>query len=110
MASRPPAPTGARWNPPPSTPWSAPASPRARIAPDVVLTQDLCAVCALPADAAREACELVGNPAQLVTLDPHTLAEVLAGATTIAAACRVPERGERLRRQLQQRLDAVAAG
>jgi iron complex transport system substrate-binding protein len=82
----------------------------ARIAPDVVLTQDLCAVCALPADAAREACELVGNPADVVTLDPHTLAEVLDGAMAVGAACGVPDRGERLRVLLQERLDAVAAG
>ena len=81
-----------------------------RIAPDVVLTQDLCAVCALPADAAREACELVGNPATVVTLDPHTLPEVLDGATTVAAACGVPERGRLLRERLQGRLDAVSAG
>ncbi len=82
----------------------------ARIAPDVVLTQDLCAVCALPADAAREACELVGNPATVVTLDPHTLPEVLDGATAVARACGVANRGERLRARLQERLDAVAAG
>ena len=82
----------------------------ARIGPDVVLTQDLCAVCALPADAAREACELVGNPAQLVTLDPHTLSEVLDGATAVAGACGKPARGERLRARLRQRLDAVTVG
>jgi iron complex transport system substrate-binding protein len=80
-----------------------------RIAPDVVLTQDLCAVCALPADAAREACERVGNPAVVVTLDPHTLPEVLDGATAVARACGIPERGRRLREQLQDRLVAIEA-
>src|SRR5919199_361404 len=68
----------------------------AAIAPDVVLTQDLCAVCALPADAAREACELVGNPAQLVTLDPHTLGAALDGATAAAGACGGPAPGQSL--------------
>jgi iron complex transport system substrate-binding protein len=75
------------------------------LAPDVVLTQDLCAVCALPADAARAA---VG-PADVVTLDPHTLADVLAGAIAVASACGAPDAGRRLRDQLQDRLDAVAA-
>ncbi|HYY12426.1 MAG TPA: ABC transporter substrate-binding protein [Kineosporiaceae bacterium] len=79
----------------------------AAIAPDVVLTQDLCAVCALPADAAREACAAVGDPTTVVTLDPHTLAEVLDGATAVADACGVVARGELLRRDLQGRLDAV---
>ena len=75
------------------------------IAPDVVLTQDLCAVCALPADAARAA---VG-PAHVVTLDPHTLAEVLDGAVAVGRACGVPDRGIALRAGLQERLDAVRA-
>ncbi len=78
------------------------------IRPDVVLTQDLCAVCALPADAAREACELVGNPAAVVTLDPHTLAEVLDGATAVGAACGVEHRGRLVRARLERRLHAVA--
>src|SRR3954451_13975663 len=82
----------------------------ARIAPDVVLTQDLCAVCALPANAARQACELVGNPADVVTLDPHTLGEVLDGATAVGAACGVPDRGVRVRERLTERLHAAAAG
>jgi iron complex transport system substrate-binding protein len=73
------------------------------LAPDVVLTQDLCAVCALPADAARAA---VG-PAEVVTLDPHTLGDVLDEAVEVAAACGVRVAGERLRASLQERLDAV---
>ncbi len=80
----------------------------AAIAPDVVLTQDLCAVCALPADAVEQACELVGSPAAVVRLDPHTLDDVLDGALHVAAACGVPERGQALRSALRARLDAVA--
>lgn len=80
-----------------------------RLRPDVVLTQDLCGVCALPAGAAREAVERVGSPARVVTLDPHTLAEVLDGARAVAAACAVADRGEALLRQLRTRLDAVRA-
>ncbi|HYJ76879.1 MAG TPA: ABC transporter substrate-binding protein, partial [Kineosporiaceae bacterium] len=75
------------------------------LAPDVVLTQDLCAVCALPADEARAA---VG-PADVVTLDPHSLADVLDGAIVVAAACGAPDAGRRLRAELQGRLDAVEA-
>jgi iron complex transport system substrate-binding protein len=80
------------------------------LVPDVVLTQDLCAVCALPANAAREAVALLGEPAEIVLLDPHTLGDVLDGAVAVAAACGVPSAGERLRSDLQGRLDAVAAG
>jgi iron complex transport system substrate-binding protein len=79
------------------------------LAPDVVLTQDLCAVCALPADAARDAVALLGAPAEIVSLDPHTLGDVLDGAVAVAAACGVTDAGERVRSDLQRRLDAVAA-
>jgi iron complex transport system substrate-binding protein len=79
------------------------------LAPDVVVTQDLCAVCALPADAARDAVALLGEPADVVPLDPHTLPDVLAGAVAVAVACGAADAGERLRAELQQRLDAVAA-
>ncbi len=79
------------------------------LAPDVVLTQDLCRVCALPADAVREAVERVGCPSAVVTLDPHRLAEVLDGALDVATACGAEPAGVRVRDRLQARLDAVAA-
>lgn len=79
----------------------------ARLAPDVVLTQDLCRVCALPADAAREAVERAGCPGTVLTFDPHTLSEVLDAAVDVATACGQSEAGTRLRGALQARLDAV---
>lgn len=80
----------------------------ARLAPDVVLTQDLCRVCALPADAAREAVERAGCPGTVLTFDPHTLADVLDGATLVGQACGAPAAGAALRAALAARLDVVA--
>jgi len=79
------------------------------LSPDVVLTQDLCRVCALPADAAQQALEHTGRPARVVTLNPARLDEVLDGATAVALACGAPEAGTVLRAALQDRLDRVAA-
>lgn len=81
----------------------------ARLQPDVVLTQDLCRVCALPAGAVDDALRAVGSPARVVTLDPHRLDDVLDGAAAVARACGVPERGTALQAGLRQRLDAVWA-
>lgn len=81
----------------------------AGIGPDVVLTQDLCGVCALPASAVDEALARTGRPARVVTLDPHRLEEVLDGAVAVADAAGVPAAGRTLRAALQARLDAVAA-
>ncbi len=80
----------------------------AALVPDVVLTQDLCHVCALPAGAVTQALDRVGCPGAVVTLDPHRLAHVLDGAVDVATACGVPERGHELRASLQAKLDAVA--
>jgi iron complex transport system substrate-binding protein len=84
------------------------AAALAALAPDVVLTQDLCRVCALPAGAVGQALATVGCPGTIVTLDPRRLDDVLDGALDVAGACGVPERGHELRAALQARLDAVA--
>lgn len=85
------------------------ATAMAEISPDLVLTQDLCRVCALPAGAAVAALDAAGCPGSVVTLDPHRLDEVLDGALAVATAAGCPGAGERLRAALQARLDAVAA-
>lgn len=78
-----------------------------RLAPDVVLTQDLCRVCALPADAVEAALAAAGGPGRVVTLDPHRLADVLAAAETVGAACGRAEAGRRLRAELAGRLERI---
>ena len=78
------------------------------IAPDVVLTQDLCRVCALPAAEVDRALAAAGCPSVVVTLDPHRLEEVLEGAIDVAAALGVPEAGAALRQRLSTRLASVA--
>ncbi len=81
----------------------------AEIAPDVVLTQDLCRVCALPAGAAGQALAAAGCPASVVTLDPTRLADVLDGALQIGRAAGAEAQGRALRVRLQRELDEVAS-
>src|SRR5688500_36839 len=49
----------------------------AALAPDLILTQDLCRVCALPAGTVEDACRAIGTDAEVLSLDPHTLDDVL---------------------------------
>ncbi len=74
--------------------------------PDVVLTQDTCAVCALPGDAARVA---AAPRARVVSLNPRGLADVLASIEAVAAAVGAEARGRSLADGLRARQAEVAA-
>ena len=78
--------------------------------PDLVLTQDLCWVCALPSgDGGRGAATILGCPADVVSLDPYSLDEVLATIATVAAAPGRPSAATQLLAGLRARLDAVGS-
>jgi iron complex transport system substrate-binding protein len=79
----------------------------AALEPDVVLTQDICAVCALPAATVTDAVEALGCRADVLTLDPHTVEEVLA--TVAAVGERIGAPADALVAGLRARLDAVDA-
>ncbi|RBY90220.1 cobalamin-binding protein [Blastococcus sp. TBT05-19] len=81
----------------------------AALAPDVILTQDLCRVCALPSGHVDEALAHLGCRADVVALDPYTLDQVLATITTVGERMGVPERADAVVRGLRERLAAVAA-
>ena len=81
----------------------------AELAPDLILTQDLCRVCALPSGHVNDALEYLGCRADVLTLDPHSLAEVLDSIVAVGRRAGVPGRAAALVAGLRARLDAVAA-
>src|SRR5438067_4457358 len=60
------------------------------LAPDLIVTQDLCAVCAVSSDDLESACP-VG--AEVVSLDPRTLGEVADSVRVLARRLGAAERG-----------------
>ncbi len=76
---------------------------------DLVVTQDLCAVCAVDVSVVDDALAHLGCTAEVLTVDPHTLAEVLTSITDLGAATGHLPRAERLVASLEKRLDAVRA-
>jgi iron complex transport system substrate-binding protein len=76
--------------------------------PELVITQDLCRVCALPEGEVTAALEHLGCSAEVVSLDPHRLNEVLETIHTVATAAGVAERGTVMVDDLRARLDRVA--
>ena len=81
----------------------------AGLAPDLILTQDLCRVCALPSGQVSDALDYLGCQAEVLTLDPHTLDEVLDSIMAVGQRAGVPERAAALVAGLRARLAAVAA-
>jgi iron complex transport system substrate-binding protein len=80
----------------------------AALAPDLILTQDLCRVCALPAGHVEDALDYLGCTAEVVSLDPHRLDDVLATIRTVGEHTGVDQEAERLVAALRRRLAAVA--
>ena len=60
--------------------------------PELILTQDLCRVCALPSGHVADALDHLGCRADVLSLDPYTLDEVLDSVLAVGAAAGVPER------------------
>ncbi|GAA5146098.1 cobalamin-binding protein [Nocardioides marinquilinus] len=81
----------------------------AELRPDLVVTQDLCAVCALDVGTVSEALAHlgVGDDVEVVTTDPHTLEEVLDSVLLLGRAVGRDNAAAALVAGLRTRLDAV---
>jgi iron complex transport system substrate-binding protein len=77
------------------------------LAPDVVVAQDLCAVCAVGSAEVAEALEMVGSPAVLHTYDPHRLDDLVPAIIELAAACGLGAAAAVLAASLTDRLHAL---
>nr|WP_221379453.1 ABC transporter substrate-binding protein [Actinoplanes polyasparticus] len=80
----------------------------AGLAPDLILTQDLCRVCALPSGHVTDALDHLGCRADVVSLDPYTLEEVFGTIRAVGEAASVQDRAEKLITSLRARLESVA--
>lgn len=79
------------------------------LAPDVVLAQDLCAVCAVPAGRVDEALRVLGCESEVVSLDPRRLEEVIETVTTVGRAIDADAAAREVTSGLRSRLAAVRA-
>lgn len=79
----------------------------AALDPDVVLTQDLCAVCAVPVAQVDVALAGLGSRAEVVSLDPHTLDEVLDTVLQVGRATGAEDRAAHEVKALRARIDVV---
>ena len=82
-----------------------------RCNPDLILSQDLCRVCAVASGDVAAATARLNCHAEVLQIDPQTLSDVLESISTIATAANVTQRGvdfvDSLRKRLTNILDAV---
>ncbi|MHA6783591.1 ABC transporter substrate-binding protein [Pseudonocardia saturnea] len=78
-----------------------------RLRPDLILTQDLCRVCALPAGSVADALALIGSDAEVLSIDPHTVDDVLASIAEVGRRGGVAGAADALVADLRTRLATV---
>jgi iron complex transport system substrate-binding protein len=76
---------------------------------DLVVTQDLCAVCAVDVSVVDDALAHLGCTAEVLTIDPHTLDEVFASIETLGKATGHEEEAADLVRYQRRTLAAIWA-
>jgi iron complex transport system substrate-binding protein len=75
-----------------------------QVEPDLILTQNLCAVCAVSADTVGELC---ATDAEVVALDAHTLSEIEERIISLAGLLGVPARGGAVVAKMEAKIAAV---
>jgi iron complex transport system substrate-binding protein len=80
-----------------------------RLAPDLIVTQRLCDVCAVGWDSVTAFAATLPGPPVVVNLEPSTLDDVFGDVHRVATALDVPERATAVIEALRARVDAVVA-
>ena len=78
-----------------------------RLQPDLVLTQRLCAVCAVSYDRVQEAAKSLPSQPKVLNLELHSLGDILDNIVTVGQALGIEAEAKAVRASLQQRIDAV---
>jgi iron complex transport system substrate-binding protein len=80
-----------------------------KLRPDIVLTQDICKVCAVPKGHLSVALDYLGIDAEVISLDPFSLEDVFWNILTIGKATDTPEKAQRITDNLRQTLADLQA-
>ena len=78
-----------------------------RLEPDLIVTQALCSVCAVSYDDVKSIAEEIDTQPMVVSLDPHTIGEVLGDARTLAQATDTKDAAVDLIARAAARIDRV---
>jgi len=77
------------------------------LAPDLILTQGLCDVCAPSAEDVRAVASRLPDPPRVVSLDPHRLEDILGDIVRVGDACGVHDAAASFVDELRARIERV---
>jgi iron complex transport system substrate-binding protein len=77
------------------------------LCPDLIVTQALCAVCAVSYEDVRQVADEIESHPRVISLDPRTIGEVLGDARTLAQATDSKDAAVELVRDAAARIDRV---
>jgi iron complex transport system substrate-binding protein len=77
------------------------------VRPDLILTQGVCEVCAVPATLAEEAACAIGGDARVLSVDAHSVEGILASIVAVGRAAGAEDAGVRIAGALRGRMEAV---
>ncbi len=80
-----------------------------QLAPDLILVQDLCDVCAPSGNEVSRALKVLSKTPEIVHLSPKSLAGILENLREVAQAAGCPEKAERWIKETSERLENIAA-
>ncbi len=78
-----------------------------KLSPDLILTQELCDVCAVSYKTVEKAAKVYVADAKVVSLEPNTIEEIFENIKTVAELCGVSEKGKEVVSNLQNRLNKI---
>jgi len=76
-------------------------------APDIILTQGLCDVCALDYNDVVKASQLLPHAPKIISLNPHSFTDILEDILCVGAATNCETDAQALVRDLRQRIDRI---
>jgi iron complex transport system substrate-binding protein len=75
--------------------------------PDLIITQELCEVCAVSYKTVQKAAKMYVADAQVVSLEPNTIEDIFDNIKTVGDLTGTRERAEKVVQSLQNRLDKI---
>ncbi len=75
--------------------------------PDLIITQELCDVCAVSYKIVQKAAKIYAADATVVSLEPNTIGDIFENIKTVGELCGVPEKADEVVESLKNRLDNI---